>query len=144
MHEITGLELSPKKVEYLKFLFEKGGLVRTTDISSQLNVDPSTTTKTIGDLAATGLVEHIPYRGVRLTNEGSKYAEFLVNRHNILSLMLSHYGLSPEEACEETSRFESFVSKTAVDKICTSMGHPMFSACGKIGHVSCTIPSNDH
>lgn len=139
MQEITGLELSPKKVEYLKFLFKKGGLVRTTDISTQLKVDPSTSTKAISDLAETGLVEHIPYRGVRLTEAGQSYAEFLINRHNILSLMLSHYGLSPEEACGEASRFESLVSKTAVDKICTSMGHPMTSVCGKIRHVSCGI-----
>ncbi|WP_292463293.1 metal-dependent transcriptional regulator [Methanolobus sp.] len=140
MPDITGLELSPKKVEYLKFLFKKGGLVRTTDISTQLQVDPSTSTKTIVDLAETGLVEHIPYRGVRLTEKGLKYAEFLVNRHNILSLMLSHYGLSAEEACQETSRFESLVSKAAIDKICTSMGHPMASVCGKIRHVSCGVP----
>ena len=140
MQDITGLELSPKKVEYLKFLSKKGGLVRTTDISTQLQVDPSTSTKTIVDLAETGLVEHIPYRGVKLTEKGLKYAEFLVNRHNILSLMLSHYGLSAEEACQETSRFESLVSKTAVDKICTSMGHPMTSVCGKIRHVSCGVP----
>ncbi|MCQ6962711.1 metal-dependent transcriptional regulator [Methanolobus chelungpuianus] len=139
MQEITGLELSPKKVEYLKFLFKKGGLVRTTDISSQLQVDPSTSTKTIADLAGTGLVEHIPYRGVRLTEKGQLYAEFLVNRHNILSLMLSHYGLSSEEACAETARFESFVSKDAVDKICSSMGHPQTGVCGKIRHISCGI-----
>jgi Mn-dependent DtxR family transcriptional regulator len=140
MQDISGLELSPKKVEYLKLLFKKGGLVRTTDISAQLQVDPSTSTKTIVDLAETGLVEHIPYRGVRLTEQGLKYAEFLINRHNILSLMLSHYGLSAEEACQETSRFESLVSKAAVDKICTSMGHPMTSVCGKIRHVSCGVP----
>ncbi|MDW7731177.1 MAG: metal-dependent transcriptional regulator [Methanolobus sp.] len=140
MQEITGLELSPKKVEYLKFLFKKGGLVRTTDLSSQLGVDPSTSTKTISDLAQTGYVEHIPYRGVRLTEGGHAYAEFLVNRHNILSLMLSHYGLSPEDACEEVSRFESFVSKSAVDTICSSMGHPTVGVCGKIKHISCGIP----
>lgn len=139
MQEITGLELSPKKVEYLKFLFKKGGLVRTTDLSTQLNVDPSTSTKTISDLAHTGYVEHIPYRGVRLTEEGNAYAEFLVNRHNILSLMLSHYGLSPEDACEEASRIESLVSKSAVDTICSSMGHPTVGVCGKIKHISCGI-----
>ncbi|TGC10920.1 metal-dependent transcriptional regulator [Methanolobus halotolerans] len=139
MQEITGLELSPKKVEYLKFLFKKGELVRTTDISSQLGVDPSTSTKTLGDLAESGYVDHIPYRGVRLTDVGARYAEFLINRHNILSLMLTHYGLSSEDACEEASRFESFVSRSAVDRICSSMGHPTVGVCGKIGHVSCDI-----
>ncbi|WP_319508896.1 metal-dependent transcriptional regulator [uncultured Methanolobus sp.] len=137
MHEITGLELSPKKVEYLKFLLGKGDLVRTTDISSELNVDPSTTTKTINDLSESGYVDHVPYRGVHLTEKGRVNAEFFVNRHNILSLMLTHYGLSPEEACDEVSRLESFVSKPAIDIICNAMGHPTVSGCGSISHSSC-------
>lgn len=137
--EITGLELSPKKVEYLKFLFKKGGVVRTTDIASSLNVDPSTTTKAITDLASMDLVDHVPYRGVSLTESGRSYAEFLINRHNILTLMLSHYGLSPSEACEEVSRFESLISRHAIDSICSSMGHPAVGVCGKIIHQSCNI-----
>ncbi len=137
MQEITGLELSPKKVEYLKFLLKIGGLVKTTDISTELNVDPSTTTKTINDLSDSGYVDHVPYRGVRLTDKGKEYAGFFVNRHNILSLMLSHYGLSSEEACVEAARFEAFVSKSAIDKICGAMGHPTVSVCGRIGHDSC-------
>ncbi|SFM41390.1 metal-dependent transcriptional regulator [Methanolobus profundi] len=138
MQEITGLELSPKKVEYLKFLLKKGDLVKTTDISNELHVDPSTTTKTITDLSESGYVDHVPYRGVRLTATGREYAEFFVNRHNILSLMLSHYGLSSEEACSEVSRFEAFVSKSAIDRICGSMGHPTVGVCGKIKHSSCS------
>ncbi|WP_094226838.1 metal-dependent transcriptional regulator [Methanolobus psychrotolerans] len=137
MQEITGLELSPKKVEYLKFLLKKGDLVKTTDISSELKVDPSTSTKTINDLSDSGYVNHVPYRGVRLTEKGRAFAEFFVNRHNILSLMLSHYGLSSEEACAEVSRFESFVSKSAIDKVCGAMGHPTVSVCGRIKHGSC-------
>ncbi|WP_407354742.1 metal-dependent transcriptional regulator [Methanolobus sp. WCC5] len=137
MQEITGLELSPKKVEYLKFLLKKGDLVKTTDISTELNVDPSTSTKTINDLSGSGYVDHVPYRGVRLTEKGRAYAEFFVNRHNILSLMLSHYGLSGEDACSEVSRFEAFVSKHAIDTICGAMGHPTVSVCGKIKHISC-------
>ncbi len=137
MQEITGLELSPKKVEYLKFLLKRGGLVKTTDISNELNVDPSTSTKTITDLSESGYVDHVPYRGVQLTEMGKQYAEFFVNRHNILSLMLTHYGLSSEESCAEVSRFEALVSKTAIDRICGSMGHPTVGVCGKIKHISC-------
>ncbi len=86
-----------------------------------------------------GLVDHVPYRGVSLTEKGHSYAEFLVNRHNILTLMLSHYGLSPEDACAEVSRFESFISRHAIDSICCSMGHPAVGVCGKIIHESCNI-----
>ncbi|MDY0266264.1 MAG: metal-dependent transcriptional regulator [Methanimicrococcus sp.] len=133
-HEkITGLELSPRKVSYLKFLLTKKDIVRTTEISDEFAVDPSTVTKLIAELVKDGYVDHIPYHGVKLTNLGKKYAEFCVKRHQILGLMLSHYGLSPEESCDETSRIESSFSKKAIDRICSSMGHPTISCCVKLG-----------
>lgn len=142
--EFTGLELSPRKVDYLKFIFERGGTVKTTEISSSLQVDPSTTSKTLNELAAAGYLNHVPYRGVTLTEIGEEYAEFLVRRHRILSLLLTHYGLSSEEACDEVSRFESFVSRDAVNKICNSMGHPMFGVCGIISHEKCFHEEHHH
>ena len=68
--EFTGLELSPRKVDYLKFIFEKRGTVKTTEISSCLQVDPSTTSKTLNELATAGYLNHVPYRGVDLTDMG--------------------------------------------------------------------------
>ncbi len=130
---ITGLELSPRKVSYLKFLLEKGETVRTTEISGEFDVDPSTVTKLIAELADEGYIDHIPYRGVKLTAHGKKYAAFCLKRHQILGLMFSHYGLTPEESCDETLRIETFVSKKAIDRMCSSMGHPSVSCCVKSG-----------
>jgi len=144
MKEITGLELSPRKVDYLKFILKKGRTVKTTEISSNFNVDPSTITKALNELAASGYLNHVPYKGVDLTKQGKMYSEFLVRRHRIMSLLLSHYGLSSEEACEEVSRFEAFLSKEAVDKICSAMGHPMVGVCGEITHESCFYDGHHH
>jgi Mn-dependent DtxR family transcriptional regulator len=141
--EITGLELSPRKVSYLKFLLDKSGTVRTTEISEEFEVDPSTVTKLIAELAEEGYIDHIPYRGVKLTAFGRKYAEFCLKRHQILGLMFSHYGLTPEGACGETSRIEALVSKKTIDRMCFSMGCPTVSACAKsnkerqINHDTC-------
>jgi DtxR family transcriptional regulator, Mn-dependent transcriptional regulator len=129
-----GLELSPRKAEYLKFLCRKGGNVRTTDISREFSVDPSTITKTVQELSEAGLVMHEPYRGIGLTENGKTVAEYLVKRHRILSLMLTHYGVSHEQACTEASRFECMVSKETVDRICAAMGHPGRGICGEITH----------
>jgi Mn-dependent DtxR family transcriptional regulator len=52
MDDITGLELSPRKIEYLKYLFERSDNVRTNEISTHMNVDPSTITKAINELAS--------------------------------------------------------------------------------------------
>jgi DtxR family Mn-dependent transcriptional regulator len=137
MRDIDGLELSPKKGEYMKYILERGGSAHTTDISGHFNLDPSTITKAIGEMPSTGLIEHVPYRGVRLTSKGREYAEFLVRRHRIIELMLSHYGLTAEEACSEALKFEWYVSKGVVDKICASLGHPSVGICGRIKHDTC-------
>jgi Mn-dependent DtxR family transcriptional regulator len=130
----TGLELSPKKVEYIKFMNGKNGPVKTNDIAAGFGVDPSTITKTIVELADEGLLDYVPYHGVSLSAKGKNIAEFLIKRHRILSLALTHFGLSHEQACLEVSRFESFISKDAIDKMCSAMGHPNKGICGDITH----------
>ena len=137
MRNIDGLELSPKKSEYLKYIHARGGTVHTTDISGHFDLDPSTVTKAIGELSSTGLIEYVPYRGVRLTRKGKEYAEFLVRRHRIIELMLSRYGLTAQEACSEALKLEGHISKDVVDKICSSLGHPSVGICGRIQHDTC-------
>lgn len=130
----AGLELSPRKVDYLKFIFEQGGIVKTNDVALHFEVDPSTITKTISDLADIGYLSHIPYRGVELTDNGRRHAEFLIKRHRILSLMLVRNGLSEIQACREVTRFESLVTREAIDIMCNAMGHPQKGTCGEITH----------
>jgi len=142
MHEYTGLELSPRKVEYLKFIREKGTKVNTNVIADRFGVDPSTITKTIAELAQAGYLTHVPYHGVSLTAGGTEYTEFLVRRHRILVLILTHYGLTADMACTEASRFESFVSKDATDRMCRSLGHPMVGPCGNIPHDQRCCPTH--
>ncbi|OPX68262.1 MAG: manganese transport regulator MntR [Methanoregulaceae archaeon PtaB.Bin108] len=130
------LTLSPRKVAYLKFLHEKNSGARTGEIAEHFAVDPSTVTKAVGELARSGLVVHQRYLGVTLTEEGQECAEFLIRRHRILGLILTHYGLSGEEACREVERFESYVSRDAVNRMCHSLGHPTRGICGSITHDS--------
>ncbi|HVP25039.1 MAG TPA: metal-dependent transcriptional regulator [Methanomicrobiales archaeon] len=139
MDQDDGLGLSPRKVEYLKFIYETGGRVKTNRIASRFGVDPSTITKAVDELARAGLLVHEPYHGVTFSGEGRRCAEFLVKRHRILALVLTRFGLSTDEACHEVSRFESLVSRTAVDRICRAMGHPSQGICGEITHGTCGL-----
>jgi Mn-dependent DtxR family transcriptional regulator len=131
-----GLGLSPRKVTYLRYFFERGGHVKTNDLASRFGVDPSTITKTLSELSDVGLLTLAPYHGASLSPAGQIYAAFLVKRHRILALALTHYGLSDEDACKEVSRFESLVSKEAIDRMCQAMGHPSHGVCGEITHDS--------
>jgi len=144
MEPVEGLELTPRKVEYLKYLAERGGTARTTEMAAHFGVDPSTITKTIGELADAGYLLHTPYRGVTLTEEGKTYAEFLFKRHRILSLVFVRNGLTDEEACREVSRFESFISRNTIDTMCRAMGHPQQGICGAITHDDGCLSGRKH
>ncbi|MCQ8893757.1 MAG: metal-dependent transcriptional regulator [Methanolinea sp.] len=126
--------LPPRKVAYLKFLREQGNTAKAGEIAAHFSVDPSTVTKTVHELAAAGLVDHQRYGRVTLTEEGIAHADFLIWRHRILGLVLSHHGLEGDEACEEAERFECYVSHQAVRKMCSSLGHPRRGICGAIHH----------
>jgi DtxR family Mn-dependent transcriptional regulator len=134
MEEENGHELSARKVEYLKFIYEHDGRVKTKELATHFCVDVSTISKTINELTEKGLLSHAPYKRIGLSRQGREEAEFFIKRHRILSLMLTHYGFSREQACHEVSRFESYVSKGAVDRICRTMGHPQAGTCGEITH----------
>jgi DtxR family Mn-dependent transcriptional regulator len=134
MQDYTGLELSPRKVEYLKYLSGQGGSAKISELSGHFGVDPSTATRTVQELTWEGFIHHEPYGDVVLTGFGEEYSAFLLRRHRILGLILSHYGLSDQEACEEASRIECFISRGAVNKMCRSLGHPTAGLCGEITH----------
>jgi Mn-dependent DtxR family transcriptional regulator len=134
MIQFSGLELSPGKAAYVKYISLQEGTVKISGIAAYFDVDPSTVTKNIHDLAREGYVEHEPYGCVALTEFGREYGAFLVRRHRILGLILSHYGLSEAEACREALRMESYLSRDAVNKMCRALGHPTKGFCGEICH----------
>jgi DtxR family Mn-dependent transcriptional regulator len=145
MEDIDHLLLSPRKAMYMKFIYEHPEHTKTNEIAAHFGVDPSTVTKTLMELTSMRLLSHEPYKITRFTEKGALYAEYLVRRHRILGLVLTHYGLSSEEACHEAARFENSVSKVVIDSMCRSMGHPMMGICGRISHdpFCCKSPEND-
>ena len=134
MDDDEGSGLSARKVDYIKYIYEHEGTAKTGDLAAWFGLDPSTVSKAIRDLARDGLLSCAPYGRIHLSPSGRHYAEFYLKRHRILSLMLTHYGFSPDQACTEVSRFESHVSRSAVDRICRTMGHPQTADCGVITH----------
>jgi Mn-dependent DtxR family transcriptional regulator len=127
-------EISPRKAEYLNYILEAGGVVKTTDLARNFSISSSTGSKAIRELAEAGFLIHAPYAEAILTEKGEKMAYFIQRRHRILTLLLSHYGFTRGEACAEVKNFENYVSRESVNRICASLGHPMMSVCGRIVH----------
>ena len=63
--------------DYLEGIYklqEKDGAARTSELVKLLQVVPGTVTNTVERLERDGLVTHVPYKGVKLTEEGRKIA----------------------------------------------------------------------
>jgi len=79
-------ETSRAVEDYLVAIYkleEAFGVARTCMIARELGVKPATVTKMVSRFARMGLVEWVPYRGVRLTPKGREIAERIVRKHRI-------------------------------------------------------------
>ncbi len=98
--------------DYVKAIYtlEGGeGSVTTTALAERLDVRPASVSGMLSKLTALGLVEHEPYRGVRLTEHGTRVALEVVRHHRLLELFLvENLGMSWDEVhaearCSSTS-----------------------------------------
>src|SRR5436305_12870172 len=83
--------LTPSVEDYLKVIYHlsnQGGFAATSDIAAMLEVAPPSVSGMVKRLSETGLIEHVPYRGVQLTAQGPRAAPKMIRRHRILELYL--------------------------------------------------------
>ncbi len=119
--------LSRRDIEYLLAVYEiecDDGLVRTVRLAKRMKVSPSTATSALRRLSNLGLIEFTPRRGARLTNEGRKVVLEILWRHGVVERLLTHVGLTIDEACEVAFRIQHLMPKEALIKICKYLGHP--------------------
>src|SRR5246127_2042983 len=86
---LADVPLSRSVEDYLKAIYHlssQGGFATTSDIASMLMVAPPSVSGMIRRLSDTGLIEHVPYRGVQLTNQGRLAALRMIRRHRVLEL----------------------------------------------------------
>src|SRR6201996_7921848 len=65
-----------------------GQSVSTNALAERLGVTPASASGMIKRLGELGLVEHRPYRGVHLTDEGRRVALEVMRHHRLLELYL--------------------------------------------------------
>ena len=93
--------------EYLETMYEfheqhPHGLVRTGDLASRLGVSPASATEMVQRLAERGLLEYIPYKGVKLTEDGLQHGQKMKRRHRLAEVlldMLPYQGDAHQTAC---------------------------------------------
>jgi DtxR family Mn-dependent transcriptional regulator len=76
-------------------------------------------------LADEGLVEHAPYRGVRLTDEGEQLALEMLRHHRLIELFLAEVlGMPWDRVHAEAEVLEHHISEELEELIATKLGQP--------------------
>lgn len=104
-------ELIDDYVELISDLINEAGEVRQVDMAARLGVSQPTVAKMLKRLAAAGLIEQIPWRGVFLTPEGERLAQQSRERHRIVENFFLALGVSPETARIDAEGVEHHVSE---------------------------------
>lgn len=134
-------DLPPRISDCLKVIYamqELGQKVSTSAVSERLGVSDATVTMLFKDFAAAGWVEHMPYRGVRLTATGQLKAMEVIRHHRLLELYLAReLGYSWDKVHAEADRLEHVISEEFEDKLDALLGYPTVDPHGD------PIPSKD-
>jgi len=114
--------------DYLKavyFLTEREESASTSALAEVLDVQPASVTGMVKRLAECGYLEHARYRGVRLTQAGSREALRIIRRHRILETYLhTHLGYSWDDVHPEAERLEHAASDALIDRMAAILEHP--------------------
>src|SRR5258708_11257584 len=112
-------------------LSSQGGFAATSDIAAMLAVAPSSVSGMVKRLSETGLIEHVPYRGVQLTAQGRRAALRMIRRHRILELyLMQHLGYDWGGVHAEAERLEHAVSDELIERMATALGQPRYDPHG--------------
>ena len=125
-------ELTRPQREALKEIWRRtpgpGEWARTGDLASALSVSPATATAMVKRMVAQGLVTHVPYRGVALSEAGRRLAAAVVRRHRIVERLLSDLlGYSWAEADKLAPCFEHDLPQEVEERLFDALGRP--AAC---------------
>ncbi len=109
-------DLTAAMEDYLEMIYRvstKNEYVRTVDISSLLNVKPSSVSKMISHLAEVGYIKPKKYGYIYLTDKGKEEGEYLLYRHNVIHNFLCFINKSDNEL-EQAEKIEHFFDKNTV------------------------------
>jgi len=127
--------------DYLREIYKLGAdepRVSVTSLARRQDVSPASASAMVKKLAALGLAEHKPYRGVKLTDAGERVALEVIRHHRLLELYLAEtLGLDVADVHDEAERLEHVISEELEAKIDRALGYPTHDPHGD------PIPSAD-
>ncbi|HEY1082312.1 MAG TPA: transcriptional regulator MntR [Prosthecobacter sp.] len=109
---------SPAMEDYLEQihnLIEAKGYARVVDIAQNLGISQASVTNMIQKLDAEGYLIYERYRGVVLTDEGRKIGQEIARRHEVLTRLLSSFGMDPQTVHHDVEGMEHHISRQTLE-----------------------------
>jgi DtxR family Mn-dependent transcriptional regulator len=114
--------------DYLKEIYKlgaSGDRVSTSALAKRTGVSAASASEMVKKLAALGLVELVPYRGVSLTRDGEQVALEVIRHHRLLELYLAQtLGIGVDDVHDEADRLEHVLSEELEARIDSALGYP--------------------
>jgi DtxR family transcriptional regulator, Mn-dependent transcriptional regulator len=136
------LTVSSAIEDYAKAIYalerRAGEAVSTNALAERLGVTPASASGMVKRLGELGLVEHEPYHGVSLTDDGRRVALEVMRHHRLLELYLvQSLGVPWDRVHEEAEVLEHVLSEELEELIAAKLGNPTHDPHGD------PIPSRD-
>jgi len=127
-------ELSYEAEEYVEAIYrlqKRRGVAKTKELAEELHVVPGSITNTIEHLEKHSLIEHEPYKGVKLTAKGKRLALDILRRHRLAERLLTDI-LKAEwsDVHENACKLEHALTKKVIALLEKRLGNPKFCPHG--------------
>lgn len=120
--------MTPSKEDYLKTIVELGGenqVVNNKQLVQALRVSAASVTDMNAKLLKEGLITHIPYKGVQVTEKGLRIANQLIRKHRIWEVFLAEkLGYDWKEVHADADRLEHVSSDLLIERLFQFLGEP--------------------
>ena len=98
----------------------------TTVLAGRLGLAASSVTEMVKKLVASGLVTHVPYGAIELTEEGAELAVRMVRRHRLIETWLvESFGYGWDQVHDEAEVLEHAISDHLLEAIADKLGQPL-------------------
>lgn len=99
--------------------------VSTNALAERLGITPGSVSAMLRRLDELGLIAHVPYRGVRLTDSGRTVALEVIRHHRLLESYLTQaLGMPWDRVHDEAEVLEHVLSEDLEALIAAKLGHP--------------------
>src|ERR1700722_5898424 len=121
--------------DYAKAIYaleRRGGETVTTNaLAERMGVTAASASGMVKRLGELGLVEHQPYHGVSLTEDGTRVAREVIRHHRLLELYLvTSLGVSWDRVHAEAEVLEHVLSEELEELIAAKLGDPTLDPHG--------------